>query len=102
MPAKTLPAHGAYRIASINRGERKQEQADVRLAHAFDESSPGEIGQMNLMARLIRQASEGRQNDESDEYPAESCTHSHARLTATATECQERTRARVLKSPHVL
>src|SRR5271165_4969237 len=45
---------------------------------------------MNLMARLIGERHHSRQNQQRDQYPTESATHSQARLTAVVTGCQER------------
>jgi hypothetical protein len=67
-----------------------------------DEFLPGKVGQMNFMARLVGERHHARQNQQSYQYPTKSSTHSHARLTAALTECQERTRIEVLKSPHLL
>jgi hypothetical protein len=52
---------------------------------------------MDFMAGLIGERHDARQNHQRYDYPAKSSTHSHARLTAAAMECQERTCAVVLK-----
>ena len=89
--AESLPADRADRITPVNPNEAKQKKKNIRLADAGDEFPPGEVGQMNLVAGVIGERHHARQNQQRDQYPTKSSTHSHARLTAAATGCQERT-----------
>ena len=68
----------------------------------MDELPPREVGQMNFMPRLISERHHARQNQQSNQDPSKSSSHSHARLTAAVAGCQERTCAHVLKNSHVL
>ena len=88
--AEALPPKRPDGVARVNADECEQEQPNIRLADALDEFSPGEVGEMNFVAGLVRKTRKGRQNYKSDENPAKGCTHSLARLTVATTECQER------------
>ena len=102
VPAEALPADRADRVTRVNPDQAKQKKQNIRLADAGDEFPPGKVGQMNLMARVIGERHHARQNQQRDEYPTESSTHSQARLTAAGTGCQERRCAYVLNGADAL
>ena len=96
--AEPLPANRTDRVTAVDSNQAKQKKADIGLADAEDKLLPREVRQVNLVAGLIGERHQCRQNQQSNKNPSKSASHSHASVTVGTSECQEMTRVRVLNA----